>query len=202
MDLNKELSPEVIRALNTNQVDIPPIGLEYLKMSEEEKANMSFNQADQKFMAQFMVQVADNIKGEQANSINAQNVLMFTKLEMISDGVNVFIKNREAIERVGKYEERLQRHEKTMKHLFYAVMALALIELLVIIFGPWYHNSFLTIFQKDKRITSEWNQDVSTMDERDKGIVRSVREVKMTDAQRDSAISADQEQILRMIKKY
>jgi hypothetical protein len=198
MVFNKDLSPEVVHALNLSQKDIPPIGIEHLDMSEEEKSRMSFNDEDKKFMSQFMIQVANNIKSEQANSIAAQNVLMYTKLEMISDGVNVYIKNKGAIERVGMYEERLQRHEKTMKNLFYAVIALAVIELLVIIFGPWYHDKFLTLFSREKKQTSEWVESVRNLQIYDKGITRSVKEVKRTDAE----ITANQEQILKSIKPY
>ena len=191
-----KLSDEVRNSLNTSQVDIPPIGLEHLKMSDQEKANMSFNESDQKFFEQFMFQISDNIKKEQANSIAAQNVLIFSKFEMINEGVAVFKKNKQAIEKIGQFDHRLSREEKRTDRLTLAVLILAIILLLVVLFGPWYHNQFLSIL-KEHNLSTEWVDNVWE-DMRTNNVSETVRGIKQ--ARTDDEITAEQNSIQMSLK--
>jgi hypothetical protein len=76
------------------------------------------------------------------------------------------------------------------------VFATALVATLIVL--SLHKGGYLSNYIKDRKFTTEWNQDVSTMDQRDKGITRGVPEVKRTDAE----ITANQERILKSIKPY
>jgi len=117
MDLLKDISPELLKALKSTQSDIPPIGLEHITMTEEEKNNMSFNESDQQFIVKLMKRVADNIKGEQANSIAAQNYLIHTILEIVNIEQKKVLEHEEAIgELRTDFETNKKKLEEIAKH--------------------------------------------------------------------------------------
>jgi hypothetical protein len=203
MTFNKDLSPEVVKALNMSQKDIPPIGLEYLNMSEDEKKSLSMNSADQLFHFLLIKQIGDNIKSEQANSIAAQNVLLYSKLEMATEEVNIFKRNKIAIERVGMFDKRLTDNERLTRSLVVTTrilgIAIGILILLFVFLGPWFKGkNAVTLFMNDKRQTSEWVESVRNLQIYDKGITRDAKIEKRTDAE----ITANQEQILNSIKPY
>jgi hypothetical protein len=148
----------------------------FVDISPDIKAKMSLNEFDQKWFINQLNYHDDVTKFELAAISEAQNALIHSNLDTVRDGVDVFLRNKNAIENVGRYEERFLSNERLTRHLVWAIKALvvfiiAFAVFFILVILPWFHNKYLSFFYESKQ-TSEWVQNLRDGQLHNSGIVR------------------------------